>query len=130
KPGTAYYDAATDDMYNSFQIPGSRYQVGLLDNRIIGGGGVYPSNGLPEGVCEMVKMYLAPAARGKGLGKKLIEECVEFGRQAGYRQMYIETMPELATAITIYEKFGFRRLSDPMGNTGHYGCTLWMLRDL
>ena len=117
-------------MYNSFLLPGSRYYVGLLGDRILGGGGVYPSNGLPEGVCEMVKMYLDPAARGRGLGKKLIESCVEFARRSGYAQMYIETMPELSTAVSIYEKFGFRYLPGPLGNTGHYGCTVWMLKDV
>lgn len=130
RPGTAYYDAATDDMYGSFLAPGSRYHVGLLNDRIIGGGGVYPSDGLPEGICEMVKMYLAPSARGRGLGKQLIEECVEFARQYGYKQMYIETMPELDTAVAIYKKFGFRHLPGPIGNTGHYGCSLWLLKNL
>jgi len=130
RPGTAYFDAATDDMYNSFQIPGSRYYVALIDDKPAGGGGVYPSNGLPAGTCELVKMYLHPSARGKGLGKALIEKCMEFARQAGYKKMYIETMPELATAISIYEKFGFRRLAGPIGDTGHHGCSLWLLKDL
>ncbi|HEY4108991.1 MAG TPA: GNAT family N-acetyltransferase [Puia sp.] len=75
-------------------------------------------------------MSLDPSARGLGLGKQLIEKCEEFARQAGYGQMYIETMPQLETAISIYEKFGFRRLTAPMGNTGHYGCSLWLLKDL
>lgn len=128
KPGTAYFDAATDDMFSSFQIPGSRYHVGLIDNRIGGGGGIYPSAGLPAGVCEMVKMYLSPQARGKGLGKQLIEECLSFARSYGYEQVYIETMPELEKAVSIYEKFGFQYLDGPMGNTGHYGCSIWMLK--
>jgi putative acetyltransferase len=130
RPGTAYYDAATNDMYGSFQGPGSRYHVGLIDENIAGGGGIYPSTGLPEGVCELVKMYLTPDARGHGLGKKLIEVCLDFARQAGYRQVYIETMPELAKAVSIYERFGFHHLDHAMGNTGHYGCSLWLLKDL
>jgi putative acetyltransferase len=130
KPGTAYYDKATDDMYSSFQLPGSRYHVGLIDDRIAGGGGIFPSAGLPDGLCEMVKCYLETSARGKGLGKLIIEENLHFARQYGYRQVYIETMPELQQAMAIYERFGFRYLNGPMGNTGHYGCTVWMLKDL
>ena len=130
KPGTAYYDKATDDMFASFQVDGSRYHVGLIDGHIGGGGGIYPSAGLPEGICELVKMYLTPAARGKGLGKRLIEECLSFASSYGYQQVYIETMPELQTAMSIYEKFGFHYLDGPMGNTGHYGCSVWMLKDL
>ncbi|MBS1661240.1 MAG: GNAT family N-acetyltransferase [Bacteroidetes bacterium] len=128
KPGTAYFDSATDDMFASFQIPGSRYHVGLIDGQVGGGGGIYPSAGLPDGVCEMVKMYLSPQARGKGLGRQLIEECLSFAQSHGYAQVYIETMPELQKAVSIYEKFGFQYLDGPMGNTGHYGCSIWMLK--
>ena len=130
KPGTAYYDTATDDMYSSFQAPGSRYHVGLIDGHIAGGGGIYPSAGLPQGVCELVKMYLAPEARGKGLGRQLIQQSLSFARDYGYEQVYIETMPELQKAMAIYEKFGFHYLDAPMGNTGHYGCSIWMLSKL
>jgi len=130
RPGTAYYDTAIDDMYSSFQQPGSRYHVGLIDGHIAGGAGIYPSAGLPQGVCELVKMYLSPHARGRGLGKQLIEACMDFARQAGYRQVYIETMPELEKAVSIYERFGFHHLDHAMGNTGHYGCSLWLLKDL
>src|ERR1700759_110644 len=130
RPGTAYYDAATDDMYGSFQLPGSRYHVGLIDGQIAGGGGIFPSAGLPKGVCEMVKMYLAPIARGHGLGKQLIEASLDFARHTGYRQVYIETMPELEKAVSIYARFGFHHLDSAMGDTGHYGCTLWLLKNL
>jgi putative acetyltransferase len=111
-------------------LPGSRYYVGLIDDHIAGGGGIYPSPGLPDNVCELVKMYLRATARGKGLGRQLLGACLDFARQHGYKQVYIETMPELQTAVSIYEKYGFRYLDGPMGNTGHYGCSIWMLREL
>ena len=130
RPGTAYFDTATDDMYGSFQQPGSRYHTGLIDGKIAGGAGIYPSAGLPVGVCELVKMYLNPDARGFGLGKQLIEASLAFARQAGYRQVYLETMPELEKAVSIYERFGFHHLDNAMGNTGHYGCSLWLLKNL
>lgn len=130
KPGTAYFDKATDDMFASFQVNGSRYYVGLIAGLIVGGAGIYPSDGLPEGVCELVKMYLAPEARGKGIGKQLIEKCLSYAVSYGYKQVYIETMPELQKAMSIYEKFGFKYLDGPMGNTGHYGCSVWMLKEL
>jgi len=129
-PGTAYYDKATDDMYSSFQLPGSHYNVGLLNGQIAGGGGIYPSPGLPGDVCELVKMYLGAEARGKGLGRRLIEGSLDFARRWGYKQVYIETMPELKKAMSIYEKYDFRYLDGPMGNTGHYGCSIWMLKQL
>jgi putative acetyltransferase len=79
----------------------------------LGGGGIFPSDGLPAETCELVKMYLKPEARGKGIGKLLIEKCLEFAKGFGYLRVYIETMPELRKAVSIYEKFGFEYLNGP-----------------
>ena len=130
KPGTVYYDKTTDELFELFQQPRSIYYVALIDDEIVGGGGIYPSEGLPSGTCELVKMYLLPEARGIGLGKRIIEECLEFAKENGYSQVYIESMPELENALKVYEKFGFKYLSAPLGNTGHHGCEKWMLRSL
>ena len=130
KPGTVYYDATTDALYGLFRQPGSIYYVAEAAGELIGGAGIFPSPGLPEGTCELVKMYLSPAARGKGIGKMLIDKALEFAGEAGYRNVYIETMPELRKAMLVYEKFGFKYLDGPMGNTGHFGCDVWMLKEL
>jgi putative acetyltransferase len=130
KPGTVYYDATTDALYELFQTPGSAYYVAELNNTIVGGAGIYPSAGLPPDTCELVKMYLTPEARGKGIGKMLIEKALEAAREAGYKKVYLETMPELSKAVSVYEKFGFRYLKGPLGQTGHFGCDVWMLLDL
>ncbi len=129
-PGTVYYDSSTDALYDLFQTPGSTYFVAGLNGKLLGGAGIFPSDGLPAGTCELVKMYLLPEARGLGLGRLLIERSLDFARAAGYRQVYLETMPELRKAVSIYEKFGFRYLDAPMGNTGHFGCDIWMLKEL
>ena len=131
KPGTVYYDATTDALYELFQQQrGSIYYVAEADGELLGGAGIFPSPGLPAGTCELVKMYLSPAARGKGIGKLLIEKALEFAGNYGYRNVYIETMPELRKAMSVYEKFGFKYLDARMGNTGHFGCEIWMLKDL
>jgi putative acetyltransferase len=129
-PGTVYYDATTDALYELFREQGSGYFVALIDGRIVGGGGIFPTEGLPEGTCELVKMYLSPEARGTGLGKKLIETSLAFAKETGYKNVYLETMPELKQALKVYARFGFDYLSAPMGNSGHTGCSLWMLKQL
>ena len=126
-PGTVYYDPTTDALYELFQKPGSIYYVAELNGELLGGAGIYPSDGLPDGTCELVKMYLLPKARGLGLGKTLIDKVLAFAKESGYKNVYIETMPELKQAMKVYEKFGFRYLDEPMGNTGHTGCEVWML---
>jgi len=129
-PNTVYYDETTDALYELFQTPGAGYFVAEVDGEIVGGGGIYPTDALPEGTCELVKMYLLPHGRGLGLGRTLIEKSLEFAKQSGYRQVYLETMPELKKALEVYAKFGFEYLKGPMGNSGHTGCSLWMLKKL
>jgi putative acetyltransferase len=130
KPGTVFYDPTTDDLYALFQTPGSAYFVAEKNGRILGGGGIFPSKGLPEGTCELVKMYLAPEARKQGLGRQLIQLCIDQAKQLSYRKMYLETLPELSQAVRVYEKFGFHYLDGPLGNTGHFGCNVWMLKNI
>lgn len=129
-PGTVYYDASTDHLYELFQIAGSAYFIAESDGVIIGGAGIYPTENLPGGTCELVKMYLLPGARGLGLGKKMIELCLQTAQQNGYKQVYLESMPELRKALSVYEKMGFVYLDAPLGNSGHFGCDLWMMKTI
>ena len=126
--GTVYYDPTTDHLFEVFQQPLSFYFVAILDGVLLGGGGIFPTDGLPEGTCELVKMYLLPTARGKGLGKLIIEKCLQKAQENGFTKIYLETMPELEHAMKVYEKFGFQYLNGPMGNSGHFGCEKWMLK--
>lgn len=130
-PGTVYYDETTDHLYELFTAaPRSRYLIAEKNGEIVGGAGIYPTDALPEGTCELVKMYLLPQARGMGLGRHLINQCLETAAELGYTQVYLESMPELKKAVSVYEKFGFTPLSAPMGNSGHTGCGIWMLKKL
>ena len=128
KPGTVFFDDSTDNLYQVFKnCPRSVYYVVTKDEKILGGGGIYPTDGLPADTCELVKMYLLSEARGQGLGKLLIEKCLQFAKSEGYKNVYLETMPELKNALKVYEKLGFHYLDKPMGNSGHFGCDLWMM---
>jgi putative acetyltransferase len=130
KPGTAYFDESLHNMYDFYTGNHCSYFIALYENRIVGGGGVYPTEGLPADTCELVKMYLLPEVRGKGIGKLLISNCIEFAKRQGYKKMYLETMNELKQAVSIYEKIGFAVLSGAMGNTGHFACTIRMIKEL
>lgn len=130
KKGTVYYDPTTDNLFELFKLPHSIYYIAESNETVIGGGGIYPSAGLPADTCELVKMYLKPEARGIGLGKSLISKCIEFAKDEGYKNIYIETMPELKQALKVYEKFGFKYIKAPIGNTGHFGCDLFMIKEL
>ena len=131
KPGTVYFDPETDHLYELFSnTPGSQYRVATYQGKLLGGAGIFPTPALPQGTCELVKMYLLPEARGKGVGRKLMEAAFSHAIALGYTTIYIETMPELKRAISLYEKLGFDYLKAPMGNSGHCGCDIWMLKTL
>ncbi len=131
KPGTVYFDPTTDHLYEIFSsAPNSIYFIAEKDGKMIGGAGIYPTDALPEDTCELVKMYLIPEVRGMGLGGKMISKCLNAAKEMGYKQVYIESMPELKKALSVYEKFGFEYLKGPLGNSGHTGCDLWMLKKL
>jgi putative acetyltransferase len=130
KPGTVYFDPTTDALYELFKTPRSYYYVAIEDNQVVGGCGIFPTDNLPDGTCELVKLYVAKEARGSGLGKELMEKSMSWAKSSGYTQVYLESMPELAKAVSIYEKVGFRSLDGPLGNSGHCGCDIWMLKEI
>jgi len=130
KTGTVYSDPKTDRLYELFQEPGSCYWVAEEDGRVAGGCGLFPTERLPEGCVELVKFYLLPESRGKGIGRSLLEKCIESAKQMGYTQVYLESFPQLGKALYMYEKAGFRQIEEPLGYSGHFACTLWMVKDV
>ncbi|MFD3408979.1 GNAT family N-acetyltransferase [Aquirufa sp. HETE-83D] len=130
KPGTVYFDPTTDALYELFRTTGSFYYVAIRDEKVVGGCGIFPTENLPQGTCELVKLYVAKEARGTGLGKQLMEQSMSWAKENGYTHVYLESMPELKKAVSIYEKVGFAPLDHPLGNSGHDGCDIWMLKAL
>jgi putative acetyltransferase len=130
KPGTVFFDPTTDHLFQLFSVPDAAYFIAEVNGIIVGGSGVFPTPGLPYGCCELVKLYLISEMRGQGFGLQLMEKCFQKAIDFGFRQMYLETMPELRTAIGLYEKAGFSYLPGPLGNSGHFGCDLWMIKNL
>ncbi|WP_254560382.1 GNAT family N-acetyltransferase [Dyadobacter diqingensis] len=130
KPGTVYYDASTDHLSELFKVDNSVYFVATRDGKVLGGAGIFPTEGLPADTLELVKMYLLPEARGHGLGKTLILKCIEEARKKGFKRIYLETMAELEKAVKAYGKLGFALLDAPLGNSGHHSCELWMVKEI
>ena len=130
KVGTAYEDKATDEMFENFQKPRSFYYVVEYKNKVIGGAGIAPLQNSENDFCELQKMYFLPILRGKGFGSKLIKTCLKKAVLSGYKNCYLETMPYMKAATTLYKKNGFINLKKPLGDTGHYSCNVWMLKKL
>ena len=111
-PGTAYFDEALDHLSVYYDRPGRAYYVLLEDGAVTGGVGLAQFEGLP-GCCELQKLYLSPAAQGRGLGYRMIRFIEERARALGYRQMYLETHTNLQAAIHEYERSGYRQIPRP-----------------
>lgn len=128
--GTAHSDPTTDNLFQLFQTPASTYIVAEMNDIPVGGCGIFPSNGLPSKHAELVRFFLAPEARGLGIGKELMKQCEAIASEMGYTHLYLESFPDMEAAIHLYEKFGYIRLNNPLGNTGHFACNVWMLKAL
>jgi len=72
--------------------------------KIVGSAGLAKEN---NSVYELVKMSVAPAFRGKGIARMLIEKCLDKARQVGAGKVFLYSNSQLTTAIALYEKYGF-----------------------
>jgi len=129
-PGTVYTDPTTNDLYRLFQNPGSAYWIAEEDGRLVGGCGIYPTDGLPANYAELVKFYLLPGSRGKGIGKKLMAKCFISAIASGYEHLYLKSIPEFDKALEMYEKAGFKQLESALGHSVDLVCNIWMVKPL
>jgi putative acetyltransferase len=127
---TVLGDPSLHTMFQNYQQPGAIYYVVEIDNKIIGGCGIRKLDGADNSICELQRMFLLPETRGKGIGKKLIELCINDAKHFNYKKIYLESLKQMSGAIFLYEKSGFKRISQPLGNTGHGGCDVNMILGL
>lgn len=83
---------------------------------------------LGDGICEMKRMYVRPSARGMGVGRRLGEAILAWSREAGYREMYLDTHVSLTAAKAMYLSLGFTEI--PPYNESPYGELLFFSRPL
>ena len=128
--GSSLEDADVKHMFEGFQEERAIYYIIEDHVKVLGGGGVKQLKGAAQDTCELQKMYFHPDARGKGYGKKMFDKCIEVAKEFGYKYCYLESASQLKSAIQLYEKNGFKHLDQPLGNTGHTICGVYMLKEL
>ena len=129
--GTVYSDPTTDHLYELFQDQKRAILwVAEVNDEVVGCCGIYPTPNLPENCVELVKFYLAEKARGKGIGKALFLKSIASAGKMGYKNIYLESLPDFDKAVTMYKNEGFEMLNKPLGKSGHPGCDIWMIKHL
>ncbi|MDX1979024.1 MAG: GNAT family N-acetyltransferase [Bryobacteraceae bacterium] len=99
--------------------------LGLEDGAAAGCVAFKPLN---DTQCEAKRLYVAPAFRGRGLGRTLLEHAIAAARSAGYRELVGDTIPEvMAPALAMYERMGFERVT-PYAESATPGAVCIRLR--
>ncbi len=93
--------------------PGGQIFVARDDDSVVGTCAIVP---YADGVFELVKLAVAPAARGMGLGRQLVDACIAWARQKGGRQVVLLSSTRLKDALRLYERAGFRHAPIPAWN--------------
>ena len=124
----AYQDFAAEvaDLPGKYGPPAGELLIGLApDGGALGCVALRP---LANGVAEMKRLYMTPQARGLGLGRALVEAIVSAAAKIGYRQIRLDTLPEMDAALALYRSAGFapiaRYYDTPVEGTVFLGLTL------
>ena len=127
--GTAWTDpdlGRFSEIYNSEE---NKYWVAANNNdKIIAGAGIGRLDAVGN-ICELQKMYCLPEARGKGVSDKLMETALAHAKKF-YEKCYLETLENMTAAQRFYEKYGFVRIYEPIGSTGHFKCDVRYIKEL
>lgn len=124
--GTAWADKNLGNFSNVYNSDGNAYFVALVDDIVVAGSGI---GYLTDDICELQKMYCLPEYRGLGISQKLMDECLNFAKKY-YKKCYLETLDNMTRAIKFYERNGFRRIDEPVVNTGHFSCDVRYIKQL
>ncbi|MCS3429485.1 bifunctional helix-turn-helix transcriptional regulator/GNAT family N-acetyltransferase [Klebsiella sp. BIGb0407] len=127
--GVSLHDPELERLSEAYNHPGSGYWVAEAKGKIIGGAGIAPLAG-EDNICEMQKLFFSRDVKGMGAGRRMISFIIDKASAMGYQSCYLETLDELKDAVRLYEIFGFRHITERLGNTGHNSCGICMLRKL
>jgi putative acetyltransferase len=90
-----------------YSRPAGRLLVMMDEQQAVGCLALRPIN---DTICEMKRLYLRAAYRGKGAGRALIDALIGAAREIGYERMRLDTLPSMTKAIAIYRSLGFQEI--------------------
>jgi putative acetyltransferase len=103
--------AVLADPHHHILAPGGQICVAELDGAVIGCCALVP---MAPGEFELVKMTVSEAARGHGVGRRLLAFAIDTAQRMGARRIRLESNKRAAAAVHLYEELGFRHLPEPL----------------
>ena len=98
------------DPHRHILAPGGQICIAEHDGAVVGCCALVV---MEPGVYELAKMTVSEAARGNGVGRRLLEFAIAVARQMGAHSLYLESNKRAAAAVHLYEELGFRHLCEP-----------------
>lgn len=88
----------------AYSPPRGRLFLAQVDNEVAG---CVSLRELDDSTCEMKRLFVRPPFRVAGIGRTLVEHCLQAAREIGYRRMVLDTLPNMVSAHRLYESLGF-----------------------
>jgi GNAT superfamily N-acetyltransferase len=101
----AFVAKVAGEFIDTFEVGRDYCRIAEVNGRVVGSAFVVRTE-VPD-VAKLRLVYVEPEARGTGLGRQLVEECMAFARGAGYRRMTLWTNDPLVAARVLYQRLGF-----------------------
>jgi ribosomal protein S18 acetylase RimI-like enzyme len=103
------FDEELKGLPGSYAPPTGRLLLAYCDGQAAG---CIALRKLEDQICEMKRLYVRPAYRGKGVGRKLVDAVIAEGRDIGYQRMRLDTIESsMRDAIALYRRRGFREIA-------------------
>jgi putative acetyltransferase len=96
-----------DEYQDHYLARGGTFLVLLDGSRVVGTGALRPYEGR---TAELKRMWFLPAYRGRGLGRKMAEQLLQFAREKGYTRVRLDTGRNQPAALKLYERLGFQEI--------------------
>ena len=100
-----HYDDEKENPSLKYALPDGRLYVDISDDGIARG--CIALRKLSDEKGEVKRLYVCPEYRGNGIATALVKMIIEDARNIGYKELYLDTLPELESAVRLYKSFGF-----------------------